>query len=363
MSDLPHDILAKIFIYLINYYGSPTNLLNARSVCRQWRIAFYQNIHLFHIDLQYNLWYYGMPSNTMTESLYGIKSISLDCRNLKGDIFSSLSRSKEINISNFKHLNINQTLNLLTNVQKLNLTFSNVTDEHIKLLSKLKHLRVLILIHCSKITDECMKYLGNIEDLHPSWTITNQGIINLPSNSLLRKLKTSISMDNNVIKYLPRLKKLTELNCSDMCIENEDMKYFSEMNISKLYINCSKLTSDSEFRHLSGIPYINMTASSSIGNECIYWLRNVSKIRIHGASSITDESLHYMTNCISINLCFIENITNEGIRFLINNNKKLNSLKLNWCKLLTKVVIEDLDNVKHISHISIRNGLEFLYRK
>lgn len=215
---------------------------------------------------------------------------------------------KNINFVNFK---------LLT---KLNFSGSGITDESMKCLSILESLKKLDLSECQEITDEGIKNLvlpGKLKllkwlDCYKCGGISDDGLKyiseNLPSLNFLN-VDSSVDITDKGLKYLSKLKFLTNVNFSDCInITNKGLKYF------RLY-------------------------------------KTLTKIDISGCCEITKHGLKYLSELqlVYLNIKYCTNITNTSIEHFLQKTKSL--------KILDIYVYDEII-LKNIKNLSIKYNVD-----
>ncbi|KAL9643083.1 hypothetical protein ABK040_003884 [Willaertia magna] len=197
------------------------------------------NLEYLSIDLEY------VPNKNI-KYLENIKYLNnLKTFNVYGDgEFSSLGEYERYfsNLTNLTELRVNYIydfsgiclLNLI-NLEKLNISSTEVIDEYLLNLNKLKELNIS---NCRNIKGNCLKNMNCLTTLH----IESRNNINYESLLGLTNLKTLNCAHNSDITdeyYLMNLKKLTTLNVSNC--ENITGKCFVSLtNVTELRITDSK---------------------------------------------------------------------------------------------------------------------------
>ena len=92
----------------------------------------------------------------------------------------------------------------LDSLKSLSFMYTQVSDEGIRILSKLKSLQKLVLHRQSKLTEDGVREIAKLERLRSLWL-------------------SSISIESQHLACLSKLKKLRELNLSESFLEDEEL--------------------------------------------------------------------------------------------------------------------------------------------
>jgi len=109
---------------------------------------------------------------------------------------SELTRLREIELNNVSKITNNglSCLSLLTNLTKLDLSWSNIDDDGLRYISRFYLLKKLTLYHCDKITNNGLIHLKDMNYLKS---------LNLKDCKKIRSLRESpIKMKEGLIFYL-----------------------------------------------------------------------------------------------------------------------------------------------------------------
>lgn len=230
-------------------------------------------------------------------------------------------------------------------LKNLNLSATDVTDQHLIQLAASKNIKNLILdlSSCLNITDEGVKNLVNISSLNISdcYKISDEGIKGL----------TNLRFIN--ISGCPRL---TEDAIKDL-INLEGLKAIKTFSVTRdltsVLNKLTKLTSlaigpNNEIIDIEGLTNLQSLTLDSCRNFIGSSLKNLAQLTTFSAiycNDITDEVIQNLTRLENLDVNFCRQLTDKAIKGLIN----LRSLNISECSQLTNAAIENLVNLKKLN--------------
>ncbi|KAL9641514.1 hypothetical protein ABK040_013435 [Willaertia magna] len=271
-------------------------------------------------------------------------------RNLKNLKAVFLSRKYFYYLKNLQKLEIysRDCLQYLKQLKKLDISYSNITDHHLKNLINLNELNIS---SCSEIKGICLQnftkleklvarniYILNIEDYISNLTFLKE--LYISSYSLLTRVKYNSSF----------LKKLINLEKLEIIGDNfKDVDFYNLQNLKYLKIegtglirNCFnylnkleklifKLKDIKEVNYLNKIKNIKIiNAPLNIGEEEIPKLENIVKLDVSCLNHFTGKILPYLINLKTLHIeshSFKDNylLNLKNLRKLnLNKNKQVN---------------------------------------
>ena len=267
--------------------------------------------------------------------LSNLKTLDISCNSIFDNIEKELI-NKSIEIINIKDMRyqsilwtpILRSLNNLENLKSINLSFNNLTDEDLTMLSN-KNLVSLNISNCGKMTNYCINHICN--------NFKNLKVLNISNNNILK---------NKFIKLISEnLKNLTSLYINNNTNVNFDsIKYICDnlKNLTELELGkCDKLIDES-------IKYICDN------------LKNLTSLNISNCSKLTDESIKYicdnLKNLTNLNICSLNCLNDENISLISENLKNLICLYMSYNNLNDKSYLMISKNLTKIEHLSIANN-------
>lgn len=288
-----YNIPLKLFPNLCNIHNSKyiqeQDIFNIRNL-KSLELGNYSNVTLSKLTNLTNLQKLTILNNKSVENLNSLSILN----NLTTLNISSISLVDE-NISNLTNLrtlgiqNTKLTLNFLTNFTNLTnliLFKNNYINKHV--ICQLTQLKSLNFCMQSKISDNEIKNLTNLTELHINLKITNYGIKNLQSLYRLYSYQ-----NNNITTSLHNLTNLVTLNIRNRNLIGNDIKYLTKLKI--LDINRTNLL-QCDIQHLTKLKqlYINDKLYHNIDN--LNFLPNLKLL----ITNITD--INKFKNCnVTIN--------------------------------------------------------------
>ena len=136
----------------------------------------------------------------------------------------------------------------LPNLEGLDLTRTEITDEGLAYLSQCENLVMLDLGFCAKITDEGLRNLTGLPNLlylDLGYTqITDEGVRNLIGSKCLLRLKLNgTRITNEGLRHLHRIPSLISLDLAHASVTDAGMKHFEKMPaLSFLEVNGTDVT-------------------------------------------------------------------------------------------------------------------------
>ncbi|AVL94967.1 hypothetical protein ma581 [Moumouvirus australiensis] len=233
---------------------------------------------------------------------------------------------------NLKKSNISTiNLSLVKNIKYLNLSHTNVSDDHLQSLSDIYELN---LKKCKNITGTGFKYLNNLKKINISWC---------------RKLK------NSELQYL---KNIVKINLSRSNINDEGIKYliFSKTevdnliprnNIKQINLSNTNITNDS-IKYLSEIPIVKINYCPHIDASCLGYLSIIKSLSIrltHDRNTNLCENLKYLKNIEKLKLN-TSHLTGQHLKYL-NNLRVLDAQN-------SQIELKDIDFLNKLEYLSMR---------
>jgi internalin A len=238
----------------------------------------------------------------------------------------------------------------LQNLEKLEITFSEITDDSLinlrglqqlkylclsgpisdaglKHLEGLNQLQYLALLFCDRVTDLGLKHLENLVQLQ-TLDLTDTGITDTGLNSIrgLTQLQTlSLSGTKITDSGLTRLKNLSqlkELGLENTPITDVGMANLPEsLHLETLRLNKTQIT-DAGLKYLTRWPHLKVlilddTRITDAGLQYLETLTELANLHLSG-TEITDAGLEHLTGLSKLNLMDLENthVTKQGLRKL-----------------------------------------------
>jgi hypothetical protein len=284
---LPNDI----FLLIINLL-SLNNVINLRVTNKENKkhTKLYTPEYLVYIKKPVKL----------TLNIYpNIELISIKDNNyITDDEFQYLNHVKRLVMSNchqkeitdncFKHLIKIKELNILECNQKCingnhftNKMFDHLSEleilemdnNHIITNIKLEKIKELYIYNCSKITDDGISNLINLEKLYlDKINITDNVFIKLNKIQELSLIDCEIT--DNAIKYLPKLVRLKLVN-----VKNIKCKDLDKTNIQELYLSQINIT-DEDFKYLKNIKLL-ILYYLNINGDGLQYLTNIEILQLN----------------------------------------------------------------------------------
>uniref|UniRef100_A0A6G6AD15 F-box and FNIp repeat-containing protein n=1 Tax=Borely moumouvirus TaxID=2712067 RepID=A0A6G6AD15_9VIRU len=250
-------------------------------------------------------------------------------RNIILEMIGNYPKSFSFNLKKSNIIKIN--LSLVKNVKYLNLSHTNVSDDHLQSLSDIYELN---LKKCNNITGTGFKYLNNLKKINISWC---------------RKLKSS---------ELQYLKNVVKINLSRSNINDEGIKYLifnnaevdnliPQNNIKQINLSNTNITNDS-IKFLSEIPIIKINYCPHIDASCLEYLSTVKSLSIrltHDRNTNLCENLKHLKNIerLKLNTSFL---TGQHLKYL-NNLKVLDAQN-------SRIEFKDIDFLNKLEYLSMR---------
>ena len=307
---IPDEIIIDLLSYVSDTFSEWNNIIR---ICKQF--------YSFRKEPIMNKYLNGIcPKNIKNEDIYSLSKLvylqSLD-----------LSKCYKITDNGFFYIQY------LTNLTKLNLEYTNITDNCLNVLSTLSNLHTIKI--GGNIINQDIYYLSNLTSLQNiSFTDFNKvkydnplhnGLKSLSNLSCLNTLSFRKSyLINNEIEYISKLPGITSLHFEECpWIRYESMLYFKNLtNIQSLKLDgCIRITDDC-VRLISTI--INLV---SLNLKCCWF--------------ITYESISYIIQLTSLKLLNVEGcslLTDNSFR-LLSNLKNLVSLNAKYCPITYECVL------------------------
>lgn len=343
------DILNSIFEYL-----DTKGLICASRVCRYWRKVYNDNISKYSFELSLYLKHklngeLNCANNNTLKYLNGAYKLSVDCRNITDEGFQYFENSSEIHLHNTDHISPN-SFKYLKNVQKLRLGCEhNLTDKHIKNLQYCEKLKSIHFWYSPKITNKSFKYLSNIEEINLGNTnITDEGLKYLHK---LKKLTNNPHITENSFQYLTNLRSYHDK--SNIKLTDKGLEYLQ--NIHTLHIYGEYITDDG----LMFLQNIHNLHIDKLKNNCKitdnglkYISGTIENIHLDCPTNITNDGLKYLKNCKTIKIICNDNITNDGLRYILNYGS-VRHIYIIYCsniiyELLNETTIVNISRRAHI---------------
>jgi hypothetical protein len=312
----------------------------------------------------------------------------------------SLFHNQNIEVLNLSENNVvvNETIVLLTNLKKLNLTHygfgqvNKITSSGIRNLTSLSklnlcmnkeiddecllnlsnNLKSLNLADNKKISNECVMKMTNLEAINVRGSIIqDSGLIKLTNLSALQ-IDSSCQISDESVKTLTRLTKL--MTVGDL-ITNHTIQKLGKLRTLGIYAGSQiSYAGFSNLRHLSTLKMFN----DYISDNELQFLTNLTSLEVSGY--ISNKSIEKLTKLSSLSICWAENVDIAGICGLslltrlsvgdkfgdeeVKNLNTLIELEIPYSRSLSDEGIKNLTNLKSLIYSKrskvTSNGLKLL---
>lgn len=236
------------------------------------------------------------------------------------DLFSIIDYAVCVNLKYMKTNGsddyIMQIISLSHKLKYIKLRYnSDITEYGLQLIQHLPLIYFNLCNDYSKITNNSLRYFQNMPLLH---------------------LGMSISFDNKLtdegIKYLGNITTLRHLSLHGSSITEQGLKYIQHMQLDTLHLSwCHNLSNDG-LQYLQNMPLkeLYLTESHKITDGGLWYLRNnttITKINIYGCNKITDVGLQYLYHMPLTDIWFtwwMDGISDDGINKLRTHIPNIN---------------------------------------
>lgn len=387
--DMPTKIKAEIFSYL-----EKDHLQKIRQSCQELKLihkepkilasligkntkafTFQELLHLLKfcgnliktLDL-FHLRYDLTPQDLdqLLQAYPNLQNLKLSSYSISNDALkkiSTLKHLKNLNIlgdPEIKELSLGELAPSKLRMLKI---IGNYTDNHLKDIEKLDNLQSLILgVH--SISEECLEKIGQIETLRElslplCEKLTEAGC---KAISQLHKL-TSFSLSNcdiedSMLKHFALLKNLKSLSLrSCKKITDDGLASFAKLPLEELDLSDCNLTNQSfeTIKTLDKLKNINLTDCKGINNfKNIQLLNNLEQLYL-GNCEVTDEDLEAISNLKklkTLHLYSSEKITDDGVE-KISRLSELEELKLSKIKNMTDKSSEHIALLQKLRSLNV----------
>ncbi|MFI5343064.1 MAG: hypothetical protein ACHQUC_02460 [Chlamydiales bacterium] len=263
-------------------------------------------------------------------------------------LLSTLEHLKTLIIMNLNNLN-NESFKILENCKTLSSikiyrgfnNTNNITLENIKGLSNISNLTSIELYQCGNLTSEFLEALDKIPNLN-SMILT--GIENFPKE----------------IGALPKLKSIDLSSCSN--VTDDDIKTITEKspNLKSINLAYRRGTTDNAIHHLITCPLesVNISYCLHFTNDAIQKFAacpGLKSITFEGCSQITDDTARAFTKLSleSINLSGCDKISDDTIRQFAKQIN-LESINLRGCTQVSDDTLRELAKGSKMKYIYIK---------
>jgi len=269
-----------------------------------------------------------------------IKLISIRNNNyITDDDFQYLNNIENLNMSNCYQREITDNcFHHLTKIKELNLLGCNqnwfignhftdisfdylseletlhIDDNHVITnngLGKIKKIKHLFIYNCSKITDNGISNLINLQRLCLYMVNITDSVFE-KLNKIQELSLNDCRITDNGLKYLSSLSKLQLIN-----VKNITCKDLNKLNVKELYLFDLNITDD-DFKYLNNIKLL-ILYYLKINGSGLKYLTNIERLEIN-ETPIIDEQINNLYNLIKLKEIYISRC------FCISENK-MNQLK------------------------------------
>lgn len=279
--------------------------------------------------------------------------------------FSNVTDATKIIGIKTEGYHINDSIKILTNIQKLRLNYSDfITNDEIKNLTNITKLtiykpsigdigisnltnitKLCIGSTSSNITSDGISKLTNITELVlNSHKITDSGIVNM---SMIKKLKLNNLSRIMTTDILTNMTNLVNLSLRNNKTIRGDLNVLT--NITKLDLSGSHV----EYGQIKNLKLVSLKliGKNNIHEELMN-MTNLISLNLAFNTNITDDTLCSLTNLHKLDLCFNEIITNRGLSSLT----RIDCLNLRY-----NTVITDIHHLTNITKLDIRHNHNISY--
>ncbi len=243
----------------------------------------------------------------------------------------------------------------LTNLEKLNLSWSPISDAGLQHLAGLSNLKELDLRTGWSISDAGLLHLAGLTKLEKLGLahcvrITGVGLQqHLAGLTNLKKLHlTEGFLDDDELQYLAGLTNLKELNLSDNRINGIGLQHLAGLSkLKKLNLTRCPIT-NAGLQHLAGLSelekvYLSECPITDTGLQHLAGLSELEKVYLTRCP-ITDAGLQHLAGLSQLeklDLTWCVRITDAGLQHLAGLSQ-LEKLDLTWCDRITDAGLQSL---------------------
>lgn len=255
----------------------------------------------------------------------------------------------------------------LRNLEELNLSGTNITDDQIATYNKFTNLRTLSLSKCESITGSTLKSLQSSKRLSvinfAKSGLKPENLIqlaNLPVRSLDLTSTPVGNKDLNALNSMP----LSSLNLDHALITDKGILQLSKnlRTLEEINLNsCYKITAKS-LVYLKDLPNLKGLAinHSGITGDQLKSLSEFKKLKSLnlGRLSLTDEQIKPVTRLPLVNLVLAHNPDlTDNILIDLARMKTLKTLTLSGCDRITNQGVVQFKKSRPECHVSMNSGL------
>ena len=228
------------------------------------------------------------------------KKVIIDCSNmLTYNGLKTLNKCQELSIFVSASGDVlNQKL-LLNNVSSVRIKYFHFSGKNTQCLSNVKKLD----LQYSQITDKYIKHFTNCCDINLRCCLNINGTtLHLLKNLHTVNLDYCSTITDGIVKQLGHLFRLS-LCCCNLVTDNGI--YFLK-NVSELNLSGCHLITNKSVKMLGKLRKLNISSCKNITNESIKKLKKLQNICIDYCSAITNQPLFALKNChlISVVGCY-----------------------------------------------------------
>ncbi|KFQ29905.1 F-box/LRR-repeat protein 13, partial [Mesitornis unicolor] len=283
------------------------------------------------------------------------------CSSLHWPSFRSISECKnlqDLNLSECQGLN-DESMRLISEgcraLLYLNLSYTDITNGTLRLLSSFPNLQYLSLAHCRKFTDKGLLYLGSGKGCHKLIYLDLSGCIQISVEGFRNIANGCSRIQDLLINKMPTL--------TDRCIQALVEK--CQQIVSVVFLDSPHL-SDTTFKALAGCKLAKVSIegnnqitdlSFELMSKCCPYIRH---IHLADCRKITDAGLKMISpleHILVLNVADCIRISDEGVRPFVQGSSgaKLRELNLTNCIGLTDASVTEIAQRCHeLTYLSLR---------
>eukprot|EP00775_Hariotina_reticulata_P011265 gene11265-11415_t len=261
-------------------------------------------------------------------------------------------------------------LHRLHSLVRLELEHPSVGSELAGCLEHMSNLRVLALGLCPKLKDNILPQVSRLQQLEKltlPFPLSSSHLQLLSKLSKLSELFSWRSIELDVLgpSHAP-LRQVTKLVAS--CINSHGKglgAWFPGIDVLCLK-RCNDMVALS-LQACTGLQVLHAGDCAQLTNEGLANLRTLKslhKLHMESAGQITDTGFasvfsSTMPGLHSISMDGASNLTDHGLQLLTASCRRLRSISISSCKLLTDKTLKRLAHCEHLTHVVIKNCKEF----
>ncbi|XP_071590100.1 F-box and leucine-rich repeat protein 13 isoform X2 [Heliangelus exortis] len=346
MSHLPEAALLQVFRYV-----NLIDLARCAQVSQKW-MRLTQNPSLWS-GINFSAVKHKIQDQLVINTLHKWRPCVLylnlrGCNSLHWPSFRSISQCKnlqDLNLSECQGLT-DESMRLITEgcraLLYLNLSYTDITDRTLRLLSSFTNLQYLSLAHCRKFTDKGLLYLGSGRGCHKLMYLDLSGCSQVSVDGFRNIANACSGIQDLLMNKMPTL--------TDICIQVLVAKCQRIMSV--VFLDSPHL-SDTTFKALAecrlvkvGIEGNNQITDLSlkvISNSCPC----MRHIHMANCQKITDAGLQMISpleHIIVLNVAGCIRISDEGLRPFVQGSSgaKLRELNLSNCIDVTDASLTEI---------------------